>query len=166
MKKLLLIIAFLLPLTASAARPVKSVSRGEVASIISEFRRYDGVEVVRMGWLGTALVRGIIRRAGQDEDIQEIRRALRGVKGVTVLEYESAAPDVRYRLTDRIAKALDGRELLMEAKDDGDKVQIFGILDDATGTVRDFVLHVPNSCALICLFGSVPADAVSKMAAR
>ena len=47
MKKLILILALLIPLAASAARP-KSVSRTEITSIISDFRHYDGVEVVRL----------------------------------------------------------------------------------------------------------------------
>ena len=60
MKKVLLIFALLLPLVASAARPAKRVSKSEVTSLISDFRQYDGVEVVRMaqerGWKKLILV--------------------------------------------------------------------------------------------------------------
>ena len=166
MKKILLIIALLLPLTAVAAGPGRKVSRSEVSSIISEFRHYDGVEVVKLGWLATAAIKGVVRHAGNDEDARQIREALRGIKSVTVLEYEDAAPDVRYRIKSRITHALDGRELLMEAKDSDASVQIFGVVDESTGTIRDFILSTPDNCALICLFGSIPMEAASQMMTR
>ena len=166
LKQLFLIFALLLPLTAVAAGPGRKVSRSEVSSIISEFRHYDGVEVVKLGWLATAAIKGVVRHAGNDEDARQIREALRGIKSVTVLEYENAAPDVRYRIKSRITHALDGRELLMEAKDSDASVQIFGIVDESTGTVRDFILSTPDNCALICLFGTLSMETVGKMMAQ
>ena len=167
MKKYLLILLLLLPLTASAARPQKKVSQREVASIVSEFRHCDGVEVMRLGWLGTALVKGVaVHIDDEDGDMREIRQALRGIKGVAIMSYEDASEEVRSKIERRLNRAMKGRELLMEAKDNGEYVQIFGVMDDARGTVRDFVMHVPSSSALICLFGSIPMEAVSKLATR
>ena len=166
LKQLFLIFALLLPLTAVASGPGRKVSRSEVSSIISEYRHYDGVEVVKLGWLATAALKGVVRHAGNDEDTRQIREALRGIKSVTVLEYEDASPDVRHRLNSRIAHALDGRELLMEAKDSDASLQIFGVVDESTGTIRDFILNTPGNCALICLFGSLPMETVSTMMSR
>jgi hypothetical protein len=167
MKKFLLLIVLLLPLTASAARPAKRVSRSEVASIVSDFRRYEGVEVVKMGWLGTALFKGLARHMDdQDADMQMLRKLLRGLRNVTVLEYEGADPDVRARLDRRIARALGRSELLMEARDGGTGMQLFGIVDDATGMVHDLVMRAPDDCTLICLFGSIPMDAVGQLMAE
>ena len=167
MKKYLLILLLLLPLTASAARPQKKVSQREVASIVSEFRHCDGVEVMRLGWLGTALVKGVaVHIDDEDGDMREIRQALRGIKSVTVMEYDGASPEIRERVSRRIARVLDKREVLMEVKDDGETVQIFGVLDENTGLVRDIVFHAPNEGALICMFGSLPMDVVGKIAAQ
>jgi hypothetical protein len=167
MKKYLLILLLLLPLTASATRPQKKVSQREVTSIVSEFRHCDGVEVMRLGWFGTALFKGVASHIDdEDGDMREIRSALRGIKGVTVMEYDDASPEVRERLNRRLSRVLDKREVLMEVKDDGEKVQIFGVLDEATGLVRDIVFHSPSDCALICMFGSLPLDVVGKIAAQ
>ena len=167
LKKFLLIFALLLPLTVTAARPHRNVSSAEVSSIISDFRHYDGVEVVNLGRLGTALVRGVLRHVDdEDDDTRELRHALRGIKGVAIMSYEDASEEVRSKIEHRLARAMKGRELLMEAKGDGESVQIFGVMDETKGAVRDFVMHVPSSSALICLFGSIPMEAVSKLATR
>ncbi|MBR5724583.1 MAG: DUF4252 domain-containing protein [Bacteroidales bacterium] len=165
MKKCLFLLLLLLPLAASAARPAKGISRSEMTGIISEFRRYDGVEVVRLGRLATSAVKGAIRLAGMgDPDIREALTLMKGLKSLTILQYEDCAPAVRERLNRRISRALDKGELLMEARDGDTAMQMFGIVDDETGTVRDFVIHAPANCALICLFGTLSVDALSKFA--
>lgn len=166
MKKFLLILVLLLPLTASAARPQKKVSSREVSSIVSEFRHFDGVEVVRLGWLGTALAKSVaVHVDDPDGDLREIRHALRGIKSVTVMGYGDAAPEVREQVNRRLSRLLDKREVLMEVKDDGDIVKIFGVMDDASGLVRDIVFHSPSECALICMFGTLPLDVIGRIAA-
>ena len=64
--------ALLVPLAAFAAEPAKSVSRTEIASIISEFRHYDGVEVIKLGRLATGALKGVVSAAGMtDPDTRE-----------------------------------------------------------------------------------------------
>lgn len=165
MKRILLILALaLLPLAASAARPSRTLSRSELAAIVAEFRGYDGVEVVKLNRLATGAIKGAVRlTAKSDPDAREAFRMMKGLKKLTVLEYDGAAPDVKARLNTRLAQALDGSELLMEAKDGNSSMQVFGIVDDANGLVRDFVLHAPNDCALICLTGTVSMDTLGKL---
>ena len=167
MKKFLLLIAILLPLTASAARPAKRVSRSEVTSIISDFRHYDGVEVVKMGWLATSLFKSLAGHMdGDDADTRAVLQTLRGIKGVTIVDYDDADPAVRERLNNKLERVLSRCELLMEAHDSGSSMQLFGDVDDAKGTVRNLVMHAPGDNALICFFGTVSMDAVGKLMAQ
>ena len=166
MKKILLILTLLVPLTATAARP-KSVSRTEIASIISDFRRYDGVEVVKLGRLAAGALKGVIGAvAVTDPDTREALKLIEGLKGLTVLEYEDAPKDIRYRIDRRIERALQKCELLMEAKDGETQMRMFGSVDDASGTIRDFVIYVPDSSSLICLFGKMSLDVLQKAMAN
>ncbi|NLZ19898.1 MAG: DUF4252 domain-containing protein [Bacteroidales bacterium] len=159
MKKFLLILTLLAPLAAIASEPAKNVSRSEIASIINEFRHCDGVEVVRLGRLATGALKGVIRTAGvTDPDTRKALEMIRGLRGLTVLEYEDAPSDIRYRLDRRIERALQKSELLMEAKEDDSLMRMFGTVDDTSGMVRDFVIHVPDSGTLVCLFGSMSLE--------
>ena len=161
MKKYLLILTLLFPLTAFAAEPAKSVSRTEITSIISEFRHYDGVEVVKLGRLATGALKSVIRTAGiGDPDTRQALSMIEGLKGLTILEYEDAPKDIRYRIDRRVERALQKCELLMEAKEGDSRMQMFGSVDDKSGVVRDFVIYAPESGALICLFGKMSMEAL------
>ena len=161
MKKYLLILTLLFPLAAFAAEPAKSVSRTEITSIISEFRHYDGVEVVKLGRLATGALKSVIRTAGiGDPDTRQALSMIEGLKGLTILEYEDAPKDIRYRIDRRVERALLKCELLMEAKEGDSRMQMFGSVDDKSGVVRDFVIYAPESGALICLFGKMSMEAL------
>ena len=164
MKRILFLILLLLPLAAAGQTAGKPVPRARITGIISEFRGCDGVEVVKLGRVGTAAVKGLMRAAAKgDPETRQALSLMRGIKRLTVLEYDDCAPEVRERLDRRLTAALDGCELLMEAKDGQSAMRMFGIVDEASDAVRDFVIHAPADHALICIFGSIPMDAVGKI---
>ena len=164
MKKILLILSFLLPLSAFAMQPSRTISRSDVSSIVSDFRHYDGVEVVRLGRLVTGAAKGVLRLAGgMDADAQQVISLMNGLNGLTILEYEDAAPEVRARLDNRIARVLRKSELLMEARENGNGVMMYGTVDEKSGKIRNFVMHSPDGCALICFFGTLSVDALKAL---
>lgn len=166
MKKVLIILALLMPLAASAVEPARPVSRTAIASIVSEFRRYDGVEVVKLGRLATGALKNVVSLAGiSDPDTREALKMIEGLRGLTVVEYEDAPSDIRYRMDRRIERALQKCELLMETKADDGMMRMFGSVDDA-GAVRDFVIYAPDSSTLICLFGKMSMDVLKKAMAK
>lgn len=162
MKKTIAILCFLaLPLLAMAG---KNVSKTQLTAVISEFRQYDGVELVRLGSLATSALKTVIRlSAKEDPDSAEALRLLKGIRRLTVFEYEDCQPDIKERISRRLNRTLNGSDLLMEAKDGGDSMRMYGVVDESGDTVRDFVLYSPGSCALICIFGKVSMKALSKM---
>ena len=166
MKKFLLILTLLAPLAAIAAEPARSVSRSAIASIVSEFRGYDGVEVIKLGRLATGALKSVVGLAGiSDPDTREALNLIEGLRGLTVVDYEDASSDIRYRMDRRIERALQKCELLMEAKGDDGRMRMFGSVD-AKGTVRDFVIYAPDDCALICLFGTMSMEVLQKAMAQ
>ena len=167
MKRLLLIICILIPVAAMASTPGKRVSKSRITSFISECRHYDGVEVVRLGRIATGALRGVMRVAAMgDPDVRDALRLMKGVNGVAVFDFEDCSEYDKSRITSRLNRILSGSEVLMEASDGGDKMRIYGVVDESADSVKDFVLYTPSDCALICIFGSISMDAVAKIASN
>lgn len=162
MKKLLftvsLLVSVLLPALAG------SISKSQISSFISDCSRYEGVEVVRLGRLATSALKATIRIAEIDDpEAREALQIFSGIKRVAILDYEDCDPAVREKIARKLDRMLSGGDLLMEAKDDNDRLQIYGVVDDRNGTVRDFVMHAPNSYSLICVFGSISMKKLAKL---
>jgi len=166
-KLLILLFLALVSLTATAGRPAsRAVPRARLNAIVSEFRHYDGVESFHLGWLATAAAKGIARHAdAEDPDSREAIALLNGVKDFTVLDYSDCDDRLRDRIARRIDRALDGCELLMEMRDGGSGMQLYGTLDERNGKVRDIVLYDAEDCALICIVGKVSMDALGRLLA-
>ena len=162
MKKTITILCFLvLSLSAMAG---KNVSKTQLATLVSEYRQYDGVELVQLGSLATSALKTVIRiSAKNDPDAAEALQLLNGIRRLTVFEYEDCSPAVKEKITRKLNRILNGSELLIEAKDGDDSMRMYGVVDEKGDTVRDFILHTPCSCALICIFGKVSMKALSKM---
>lgn len=168
MKKILVLLT-LLSLTFSgfaAQRPGKAVSKDRLLSIISEYRHNEGFHVVKLGNLATSLVRSAAKVAVKvdgDEEAAEALKMINGVRKVCVVEYEECSDAVRDSFNSKLRKVLGSSELLMEVKDNEDQVFMYGIVDEDATAVRDFVIYVPEDSALICMFGSISMDALSKL---
>lgn len=165
MKKLLVLLLLVtLPLAAFAGRPAKRVSNTVLSALISECRQYEGAEVVNLGWLGTSLVKGAIRiSADYDPDTRAALRLLDGVKRFGVLNFSDCSQAARERISDRIARVLDRSEVLLEVKEDDMHMCIYGMLDDASGTVRDVVMYDAESCTFIFVKGAISMDAIGTL---
>ena len=148
-------------MTAGAITVKDYISRQQIRSLISECRNIEGADVVQMGRLGTAAVKGAIRLAAlSDSDARNLCRLTKGIKGISVFDFEGCCDaDKNYILT-RLDRILAGGEVLMEMRDEGETVTIYGVVDDRGDEIRDFILYAPADCALICLFGSIPTEKI------
>lgn len=168
MKKLIIALFLaIVPVLSFAGTGGRTVHKEKILTIISEYRHQDGVDVVRLGSLGTSLAKTVAKIALEvdgDPEAREIVKMIKGVKSIAVVDFEDAAPSVRDSFNSKLQRAFANSDLLMEVKDDEDQVYIYGLVDQAGDIVQDFVMYVPNDCALICLFGSISIDAVARLA--
>ena len=171
MRKLLILLFLflvLLPLTASAGRrpASRTASGARLNTIISSCRHYDGADVVRLGWLGTAAARTVMQLSSiSDEDARQVLEMIRGVKSFTYLGYEDCAPEVCDWIDHEVHRVLEGFEMLMEFKDGESTMRMFGVVDDRRDRVVDFVLHNPADHMLVYVSGFIPMDALGRMLA-
>lgn len=161
---LLIILLFSLAIQGYARTGEKTVSKSGVMFAMSECKNYEGVDLVSLGRFSTFALKQAIRFAAkEDPDAREALDLMKGIHRITVMDYESCSSPVRARISRRLENALSGSELLMEAGDSGDKIRMYGLMDEKVGSIKDFVLFSPSDYSLICIFGSISMDAVAKL---
>lgn len=166
MKKLLILILLTLPLMMASSSP-QLLSSAKVSAVVSYYRHCEGVETVRIGRLATGALKMVAGMAtAGDQDAKDALLLMKGVKALTVFEYEDCEQSLREEISMRLEKALSHAELLMEAKDGGEKMFIYGSVNDKKGTISNLMLFTPSDYALISVSGTVSLDAVAKLAAN
>jgi len=167
MKRILLFIILILPVAAFAGTPQKTVPRADVSALISECRHYEGADVVSLGPVATTAMKGLIRIATiGDPDAQKVMSVMTGIHGISVFNFEDCCAKDKARIIKKLEKVLSGSDMLMEASDGGEKMRIYGVVNEDADQVKDFVLYAPSDCSLICLFGSISMDVIAKLAAN
>ena len=133
-----------------------------INQLVSEYSAHPDFNVVRLGRLGLAAVKVVIRH-DLDEDSLALLNAIRDIKQITIADYDDCPADIRNRFTSRLAKLLDKDMLLMEAKDSGEKMEIYGEPSESGDELTDLVLNVPGSGALICIRGRLKMKDVARI---
>jgi hypothetical protein len=168
MKRILLVLlCCTLTLAANAGNGKKSVHEQQLNALITEYTFHDGLEVMRIGGLGTALLKPLLKFAtidSQDEDAQKTLKPIGQIRRIAVVDYSECDEKTRDRFSRRASKLLDDVEMLMEVKDGSDVMQMYAVSDSEGKTVNDFVLFAPRDCALICLYGTLPLEMLSELA--
>lgn len=163
MKRIILILTVLFLSTGGIAGNVRKTG---LTALIYEYKGYDGVELVKLGPIETSLLKSAIRASAKRDDgpdSEQILKIIRGVRRLIVFDYDDCEQVVKDKINKKLNRIFKDSELLMEAKDGDDTMQMFGVTDEKCGTVSDFILYNPGECSLICIFGKISMDAVAKL---
>lgn len=155
MKRLLLILSLFFCTLAWAGKPAK------VQNLINQYKDRDGFEAVSVGRLGLSLARGLALFDGADSEDLQLLRAFKKIRHITILSFDDADEAVKERFVRKVGRILDGMDLILESKDDGDRLSIYGIDDGEQ--VRDCILFSPDGL-LICVRGSLNLDQLLALA--
>ena len=165
MKKLLIFLSLAVVLASCAGTPKKNQTNEALNKAISECRQYKGAKVVELGAAMADFIKGIIGLAGsEDEEAKEALDVMKDITGFTVLAYADCSDEDKKVINAKLDPILDNAEVLMEAVDDGKKVQIFGTFNEKNPEiVHDVIIYVKSECALVCMFGSISMDSLDKI---
>lgn len=157
MKKLLLTLTILLgPAVFAVSMAQAGNPAGKMQTLINTYRHEDGFDRVTVGPLGVALLKTVaLADSDLDKEDREVLRAFDKIKRISILDFEDAAASVKAKFVEKAQKILSGMELILEAKDDGDRLSIYGL--DKGDEIRDCILWDPDG-TLICIRGSVSLD--------
>lgn len=135
------------PMEAKKSRD-KFANTEQLVELAKRYSGKKGFEVVNLGSFMMKMAR--IFSDGESE-------AIKDVKGVLVVDYEDAALSLRAEFSEKVADILSVTEPLMEIRDEGESVNIYGTPTD-DGKITDFILFSPEEGALVVIKGSVSLD--------
>lgn len=164
MKKILSIILIASSINLFGSTTVFAAESGKntqdaVSAVIKKYSGEKGVESMNLGKVGLGAFRALIRLSS-DKDARAMLELTKGIKGMSMLEYDDCSAMVRKQINAEIETALAGKGMLMELHDDGDSVKIYGTVAADGASVSDTVIFIPDDCTLICFYGSVCIDAL------
>ena len=157
MKKILLTLCMVLCLvpTAWAGTPT-----GKLRTLVNEFRDEPGFEIVDMGPLALGLIRAAARTEAKNDDDRKALQVFTDIKRLTVLDFSDADAAHKEKFLRKAKRILADEEMLMEAKDDGETVRIYG-LSNVSDILEDVIILAGD--ALISVHGKIRADLVGEL---
>ena len=161
MKKILITLMMLLSLgtVALAGEPNR-----QLRNLVSDYRGTQGFDVVDVGGLGLSLLKAAARTAADSPEDREALRLFNGLKRLTIVDFSEAAPEIKDKFLRKVNRILKGGEMLLEAKDGGETVRIYGTSSDDGDLLEDIALLAGD--ALIFVRGSILADQVAALIAQ
>ena len=157
MKKILFTLCMVLCLvpTAWAGTPT-----GKLRTLVNEFRDEPGFEIVDMGPLALGLIRAAARTEAKNDDDRKALQVFKDIKRLTVLDFSDADAAHKEKFLRKAKRILADEEMLMEAKDDGETVRIYGLSN--VGDILEDVIILAGD-ALISVHGKIRADLVGEL---
>ncbi len=131
----------------------------------SFYQKYSDEPGVSAVYISPAMFRmmGSIPEISTGDGDVNLAPVIRSLKGMFIISSENTS--VSSKLSKEIARALDSGnyELLMEAKDDGEKVHIYTAGDEATVTSFVFVSDEGDEFTIIWFDGEMPREQMENL---
>ena len=134
---------------------------GKIRTLVNDFRNEPGFEVVDMGPVALGLIRAAARGEVKTEDDRKALQVFKDIKRLTILDFSDADAARKEKFLRKAKRILADEEMLMEAKDDGETVRIYGLSNAAGDVLEDVILLAGD--ALISVRGKIRADLVGEL---
>ena len=147
---------------ASAAND--KLNEADLAKVIAKYENEEGFETMTFGSLSMGLIKLIANATASKEDKQALD-ILSGINKFVIVEYEDAPSAKKAAFNKEVSALLSGVEKIVEVKESGDSVDIYGSLSMDGERIENVVIHVSDGGSLVCFFGSVKTSDLGELAA-
>ena len=134
---------------------------GKIRTLVNDFRDQPGFEVVEMGPVALGLIRAAARGEVKNDDDRKALQVFKDIKRLTILDFSDADAARKEKFLRKAKRILADEEMLMEAKDDGETVRIYGLSNAAGNILEDIIILAGD--ALISVRGKIRADLVGEL---
>ena len=156
-KKIVLLVIAILTVCGSMNAIGKNT---RLQALINSYKGEEGIEVLNIRRPMLNLLKVAAFHSDEDEDTKAFIQMLKGIKRITIVDYDDSSPEIKSEFSSKVSKILSKEDLLMEAKEDGDHVKIFGILSEDGSTIKDIILHETDGGTLISVIGTIRLDQI------
>ena len=134
---------------------------GKIRTLVNEFRSEPGFDVVDMGPLALSLIRAAARAEAKNDDDRKALQVFKDIKHLTVLDFSEAEASLKEKFLRKAKRVLAKEEMLMEAKDGGETVRVYGLSNAAGDILEDIIVLAGD--ALISVRGKIRADLIGEL---
>ena len=134
---------------------------GQLRTLVNEFRNEPGFEVVDMGPVALSLIRAAARGEVKNDEDRKALQVFKDIKRLTVLDFSDADAARKEKFLRKAKRILADEEMLLEAKDDGETVRVYGLSNAAGDILEDIIVLAGD--ALISVRGKIRADLVGEL---
>ena len=158
MKKILITLMMLLSLgtVALAGEPNR-----QLRNLVSDYRGTQGFDVVDLGGVSLSLLKAAAKTAAKTPEDREALRLFNGLKRLTIVDFSEATPEVKDKFLRKVNRILRSGEMLLEAKDGGETVRIYGTSSADGSLLEDIAILAED--ALIFIRGSIRTDQIEAL---
>ena len=161
MRKIFPTLILILCLTGLASPSAFGVDHGKrVILLMKEYSSHADFQMINLGRVGLALAKAALRQQG-GKDVTEILSLIRSVKHVSIASYDGCSEGVKKDFESRLSKVLSKDFLLVQAKDHGEKVDIYAFPTEDGQDISGLVINAPGSGALVYVRGLIRTDEVA-----
>ena len=158
MKKLLITLLMLLSL-GTAARAGEQ--NPQLRNLVSSYKGTEGFEIVDIGGLGMSLLKAAARTAAETEEDREALKLFNNLRRLTIVDFSDAPSHTKEKFLRKVNRILSDEEMLLEAKDSGETVRIYGTSSEDGTVLEDIILLAED--ALISLRGTIRTDQIEAL---
>ena len=158
MKKILLTLCMVLSLGTVA---LAGQQNNQLRNLVSSYKGTEGFDVVDLGGVSLGLLKAAARTAAETPEDRAALKLFDGLKRLTVVDFSDAEPAARDKFLRKAKKILNEGEMLMEAKDEGETVRIYGV-SSADGNLLEDVAILAED-ALIFVRGTIRMDQIATL---
>ena len=134
---------------------------GKIRSLVTSFKGTEGFDVVDLGGPAMLLLKAAARAEVDDPEDRAAMDLFRSLRRLTVVDFSEAAPEKREKFLRKLDRILEGEEVLMETRDGGEKVAIYGLTSKDGSRIDDIIIRADD--ALISVRGSIRTDQVEAL---
>ena len=139
------------------------VDSGAVLGLVRTYNPEPGFEVISVGRLGLGLAKLVMSAEALDEEERATLELLRDINKVVVVNYDGVDSTKRKAFSTNLVQILDKAEKILEVKEEGEAVNIYGTSVNGGESIDDLMIFIPEDCTLVCILGSISAERIADL---